>query len=113
MLDLFDKYTPAKDCIPTVFEEDTGMFETYGQDLQTVMRIAATQANRVWTLVDADDGGTVWLNGYHYVNRIAYAITEEAGQPDESFVCVDGSEFDENGDLHENDLNIDDEEDKQ
>ena len=90
MLDLFDKYTPAKDCQSSEFEEDTGMFETYGEDLRTVMRVAATQAHRVWTLVDADDGGTVWLNGYHHVNRIAYAITEEAGQPDESFVCVDG-----------------------
>jgi hypothetical protein len=85
MADLFDKYT-ANTNIPTVeySGECPGMFETYGQDLQTVLAIAATHPQRVWTLVDTDYG-TAWINGYHYVNRILYAVTVEAGLPDEIF----------------------------
>jgi hypothetical protein len=90
MTDLFDRYTPDTriDCVE-YSEPGQGLFETYGQDLQTVLAIAANHPQRVWTLVDTDYGGTAWINGYHYVNRILYAVTVEDGQPDEIFSVLE------------------------
>ena len=51
------------------------MFETYGIELGFVLGVAYTEPDRVWTLVDGDDG-TYIVNGYHLVNRIGYFITE-------------------------------------
>lgn len=50
-------------------------FETYGIELGYVLATADLEPDRVWTLVDGDDG-TYIINGYHLVNRIAYFITE-------------------------------------
>lgn len=88
-LDLFDVYEPDTTLVAVEYDggEDLGLFETYGQDLDTVRRIAEIAPTRVWTLVDSDNGGTAWLNGYHYVNRILYAVTATDGQPDETFTC--------------------------
>lgn len=50
-------------------------FETYGVELGYVLATADLEPDRVWTLVDGDEG--TWIvNGYHLVNRIAYFITE-------------------------------------
>ena len=50
-------------------------FETYGIELGYVLATADTEPDRVWTLVDGDEG--TWIvNGYHLVNRISYFITE-------------------------------------
>jgi hypothetical protein len=90
MIDMFDKYTPDTrvDCVE-YSEPGQGLFETYGQDLDTVRAIAATTPRRVWTLVDTDFGGTAWVNGYRVVNRILYAVTMEDGQPDETFEVLE------------------------
>lgn len=50
-------------------------FETYGIELGYVLATADLEPDRVWTLVDGDDG-TYIVNGYHLVNRISYFITE-------------------------------------
>ena len=59
-------------------ENDEGtMFETYGDDLDYVIKTADSPygANTVWTWVDGDKG-TYIINGYHLVNRIGYFITK-------------------------------------
>lgn len=93
-LDLFDVYEPDTTLTAVEYDggEDLGLFETYGQDLATVRRIAEIAPARVWTLVDNDNGGTTWLNGYHYVDRILYAVTATDGQPDETFTCLTDDE---------------------
>ena len=53
------------------------MFETFGEELGFVLRVADKQPNHVWTLVDDDEGEPVIIHGYHIVNRIGYFITEE------------------------------------
>jgi hypothetical protein len=58
------------------FVEDK--FETYGEELEYVLKIANSEPNRVWTLVDGDDGNMYIVNGYHLVNRINYFITANA-----------------------------------
>lgn len=93
-LDLFDVYEPDTTLTAVEYDcdEGSGLFETYGQDLDTVRKVAEKHPRRVWTLVDTDFGGTAWLNGYHLVNRILYAVTATDGQPDETFECLPDDE---------------------
>jgi hypothetical protein len=49
------------------------LFETYGVEMEFVKKYIET--NQVWTFTDIE-GGTGIFNGYHFVNRIAYFITE-------------------------------------
>lgn len=48
------------------------LFETYGQELAFV---TAADPNRVWTLVDGDDGDMYLVSGLHFVNRVGYLIS--------------------------------------
>lgn len=50
-------------------------FETYGAELDYVLSIANSEPDRVWTLVEGDDGLYI-TNGYHLVNRLNYFITK-------------------------------------
>jgi len=49
------------------------VFETYGKELDFVMR---QDKNHIWTLVDGDDGKLYVSPGYHLCNRVHYLITE-------------------------------------
>lgn len=74
------------------------MFETYGVDLTTVNAYLNDGDKRlqIWTLCDED--GVTWItNGYHYVNRQGYFLTEvpfEDGQLIEIMID-DGSDRDD------------------
>jgi hypothetical protein len=49
------------------------MFETYGEEVEFVK---AQDENRIWMLGDGDDGGMYIWNGWGFVNRIGYFVTE-------------------------------------
>ena len=49
------------------------MFETYGEELEFVMK---QNPNNIWTIIDGDDDLYI-VTGYHIVNRLGYLITEE------------------------------------
>ena len=66
-----NRYKPITN--PLQPDEETTLFETYGADYDFVMN---ADPKKVWTWVDADYG-TYIIAGWHYVNRIAYYITEE------------------------------------
>ena len=72
------KYQPEKNHFAKKqqgeFVEDK--FETYGEELDYVLSIANSEPNRVWTLVDGDDGNLYITNGYHLVNRFNYFVTK-------------------------------------
>lgn len=53
-------------------DPDQLMYETYGQEVDYV---ASVDPHRVWTFLDSD-GGSVTVEGMHYVNRIGYYVTE-------------------------------------
>lgn len=90
------------------FQDEQGngiMFETFGDELQYVLKIANSEPNRVWTYVDGDEG--TWVtNGYHLVNRIGYFITavpydDKGGTEPFMDVQVDSyDEYDPDEDLH-------------
>lgn len=64
------------------------MFETYGDDLDFVNK----QDNHyIWTSADGDYC-TYISNGYHYVNRIAYYITEVPWEDDKEYQIITSTE---------------------
>lgn len=64
------------------FQDETGqgiMFETYGDEVAFVKQ---QDPACIWTYGDGDDGGSYIWNGWHFVNRIGYFITEVPCPPD-------------------------------
>lgn len=52
-----------------------GIFETYGDEYQFVRQ---QDPRQVWTLTDGDDGQMFLQSGVHFVNRVAYLISQRA-----------------------------------
>lgn len=71
-----DTYKPTANTGDEYASWNGQLFDTYGKDEQAVIAVATQEPRRVWTLVDTDNGLTI-MNGYHYVNRVGYFITEE------------------------------------
>jgi len=93
-IEIFEnKYTMYEEALSTEFDNDSeiGMFETYGQDLEIVLKIANTYPLRIWTAVDGDNGFYL-VNGYHLVNRVYYIITNEDGTEEEEYVICNYNE---------------------
>lgn len=65
-----DQYKPIKNSFSK--DPDQVMFETYGEEVEFVTK---ADNKHIWTYLDTD-GGSVTTEGYHYVNRIGYYITE-------------------------------------
>jgi hypothetical protein len=58
---------------PSIKEDGTILFETYGHDLEEVIN---TNYDHIWTLLDCD--GKLRISaGYHLVNRMNYIITQK------------------------------------
>ena len=55
------------------FRPEEQMFETFGKELEFVKD---QPENKVWTLMDDDDGNLVITTGFHVVNRVGYYVTE-------------------------------------
>ena len=91
-IDDFDlQYTPDNSALSDVFDPDdqVGMFETYGKDLDFVLSVVRSDPLRVWTAIDSDNGRIVLVNGFTTVNRVYYIVTVESGSPDECFLIHD------------------------
>ena len=58
---------------------DGTMFETFGVELNFVR---SQPDNKVWTLMNDDDGNLVITSGFHFVNRVGYFVTEESWTTD-------------------------------
>jgi len=69
----FDKYKPIKNHLDEHSSFDGYMFETYDEEVEFVK---AQDENRIWMYGDGDDGGGYIWNGWHFINRIGYFITE-------------------------------------
>lgn len=79
-----DSFVEKYNCINNTFDynasfnynkyNDYGcMFETYGDELEFVMK---QHPNNIWTIIEGDDDLYI-VTGYHIVNRLGYLITEE------------------------------------
>jgi hypothetical protein len=69
----FDTYKPIPNNIDTNASFDGHMFETYGAEVEFVKKADPAY---IWTYGDGDDGGSYIWNGWSFVNRIGYFITE-------------------------------------
>jgi hypothetical protein len=70
-------FKPVNNHIDLESSFDGIMFETYGEEYDYVAAIGQKEPNRIWTLVDAEDGSTLIINRWAFVNRIGYFITEK------------------------------------
>jgi hypothetical protein len=68
-----EKFRPIKNHINPDSGWNGQMFETYGEELEFVLK---QDPQNIWTWWDVD-GGSELVAGYHLVNRIGYFITEE------------------------------------
>ena len=68
-----ETYKPISNHIDTNASFDGLMFETYGDEVEFVK---SANPDCIWTYGDGDDGGSYIWNGWHFVNRIGYFITE-------------------------------------
>lgn len=75
----FDTYKPIPNNIDTNASFDGHMFETYGAEVEFVKK---ADPAHIWTYGDGDDGGSYVWNGWSFVNRIGYFITEVPCPPD-------------------------------
>jgi hypothetical protein len=69
----FDTYKPIKNHLDTNASFNSHMFETYGDEVEFVK--TQSPAN-IWMFGDGDDGGLYIWNGWGFVNRIGYFVTE-------------------------------------
>jgi hypothetical protein len=60
---------------------DQQMFETYGEEVDYVKSIPQ---NRIWTYTDVGSGTGIY-NGWHFVNRLGYFITELPAEEDTDY----------------------------
>lgn len=68
------EYKPQQNHITKREEFNGWLFETYGDDLEYIKTVAKESPERVWTIVGPDVLSVI--NGFHYVNRFGYIITE-------------------------------------
>jgi hypothetical protein len=72
-----DTFKPIKNHIDSDSPYEGTMFETYGEELNFVRTKAKHNPFCVWTLMDSDeDDDTIIVEGFHFVNRLGYFITE-------------------------------------
>jgi hypothetical protein len=105
-----DVYKPIINHIDSNASFDNGyggiMFETYGDEVEFVK--SQSPAN-IWMYGSGDDGGTYVWNGWGFVNRLGYFITEvpcpdgltiqvQVGEPD--LTCDDCGDIIEEDETH-------------
>lgn len=74
-----EKYRPITNHIDENASFNGLMFETYGDEVEFVKQAGN---GHIWMYGDGDDGGSYIWNGWGFVNRIGYFITEIPFTPD-------------------------------
>lgn len=69
----FEQFKPVLNHIDENGSFDGYMFETYGDEVDYVK---GQDVHHIWMYGDGDDGGSYIWNGWGFVNRIGYFITE-------------------------------------
>jgi hypothetical protein len=87
------KFKPIKNPIDTNAAYDGLMFETYGDELDYVQAVRNDEPGKVWTITSSGDYTTLG-DGYHYVDREGYFITEVVCPGNESYEIVLGEPSD-------------------
>ena len=63
------------------------MFETYGNELDFIRGKCEQNPKCIWTLMDSEeDDDCVVVEGFHFVNRIGYFITENPAEENTNYI---------------------------
>lgn len=87
-----EKYKPMANHLVSDPEDYLVTFETFGDEYKFVLETNEIDPRRIWTLIDGDEG-TYVVDGWHYVNRICYFVTEEPFEGEEGSFCMLDSEY--------------------
>ena len=74
--EFIDQYKPVQNHLDSQAALEGQMFETYGEELDFVGKTRAINPRTVLTYLDSGEGFPILVNGYCFVNRIGYVITE-------------------------------------
>jgi hypothetical protein len=84
------QFKPIKNHLDPNSSWDGIMFETYGKELDFVREKCKENPNCIWTLMDSEeDDSCVIVEGFHFVNRIGYFITENPAEENVNYVIKD------------------------
>ncbi len=90
--EFYNLYDPQKNHINEYAAEDGYMYETYGPEITYIHEILKQYPQRIWTVVDNNDGWYGIVAGCHHVNRMGYMITHEEWQSeDEEYTIYDNT----------------------
>lgn len=86
--EFWEQYKPIKNHIDANASYDGCMFETYDAEYEFVKESTEKAPLTVWTILDCDDKCII-SEGWHFVNRIGYLITEVPAQADTGYIIED------------------------
>jgi len=84
------QFKPIKNPINEDAALDGFMFETYEPEVTIVK---STDPLKIWTYGDGDDNCSLISEGWHYVNRLGYVLTEVPFDPN----CTYEIDYQEHG----------------
>lgn len=87
--EFWEQFKPIQNHIDTNASFNGCMFETYDAELDFVKKAYETNPLTVWTITDCS-GLLMITDGYHFVNRMGYLITEVPAEADTDYVISDG-----------------------
>ena len=81
-----EKFKPIQNPLTEGGSYDNCMVETYGDEWEYVR---TKDPKNVWNLVDGEGPHLCIINGFHYVNRLGYIVTEEQWEDGASYEVND------------------------
>lgn len=70
------RFSPKKNPLTKHAAVDGCLHETYGAEFALVQAAGQADPGCVWTVVTNDRGDWYIVDGYHFVNRVGYLLTE-------------------------------------
>ena len=77
----FAQFKPIRNHLNSNASYEGCMFETFDAELAEIKQTLAIKPLNIWTIVNVD-GEMIISQGYHYVDRVGYLITEIPAQED-------------------------------
>lgn len=81
--EFYEKYNPLKNHLDSDAAFDGCMFETFGEEVEFINKIAESLVKgKIWTIIEVE-GKFYFVSGWHFINRFGYLVTEEIVPDDE------------------------------
>ena len=84
----WEQYKPQLNHLDQQASFDGCLYETYGKELQYVFT-TAQHSKTIWTVIETESGGLVYVAGLRLINRIGFFITLFPWTTGDEIVCVD------------------------